>query len=367
VSDLGILDLDRIAHVSFAANVRTAFLRSADDAMKRPPLSVTHKSALPPGGTIHDYYSFGPYWWPDPTKPDGLPYIKRDGEVNPSVHSEATDRMRLEHLGQSTLTLALASLVDRNPAYLDRAVTLLRTWFIDPATRMNPNFEFAQAIPGKCTGRGIGIIDGFSFIPVTEAARMARRSGAISDAEHAALRTWFEQFLDWLLTHPYGLAERAEHNNHGTWYDAQLATYALFTGRHDLARSVVEQSIQLRIEKHIQPDGRQPHELARTRSFTYSCFNLDGLFTLAWVGRRVGVEVWSHPFLRPAMEFLAQYAEADRPWPYPELEPEAHLPPPKFRLFRLLRQAAVAWDDSRYDKLSNQCETIGHIARVCWP
>jgi hypothetical protein len=355
-----LLQFDRI----IATGHDHAAVRSlADAAFQQPILSVTHKSSPPPSGDVHDFQSIGPYWWPDALTPDGLPYIRRDGEVNPEFYDELNDRPRLERLAKASSTLALAALVTKHRPYADRAATLIRGWFLDPATRMNPHLLFGQAIPGRCSGRGIGIIDTRFFIDLIDAALIAEQFGH----DFSALRRWIGEYLDWMLTHPYGHDERSAHNNHGTWYDTQAVAFALFAGRPAVAREILDAVPAERIEKHIDVDGRQPHEIGRTRSFTYSCVNLEALFWLAWLGRHVGVDLWQQPRLRRAIDFLAAYADPATPWPHPELKPEPHLPLPRSRLTPLLRQAAVAWREPRYRALAEVSGEDDILSQVRWP
>ncbi len=433
-----VLNLALIATAQHDRAARASLARAAELAVASPMLSVAQKPSAPAGGSLNDYWSVGPYWWPDPAKADGLPYVRRDGHVNPDFFGERYDRGRLGPFCKSIATLALAAMLgefggavdgpltashtakmsregaserpagsgptvasafadklanERDSRDLDddaeksspatplasrdfaaSAVARLRVWFIDPSTRMNPNLRFGQSIPGICDGRGIGLIDTHDLINVVDACVMLRRIGALGDADFAAIQSWFSEFLDWMLTHPYGIAERNEHNNHATWCDAQLAAFALFAGRKEIAREVIAAVPARRIDTQILPDGRQPHELARTRSLSYSSMNLNGFFTLARMGRHVGVDLWSYRSadgrsLRGAVDFLALYAAADRPWPFPELEAEVHLPPARTRLSKILRQAGIAWRDGRYIEQAESCEAAGNqdFARLYWP
>lgn len=358
-----VYNFNRIGMFPPAEPVRQALMKAADEAMLQPELSVTQKPAPPPGGTLNDFQSIGPYWWPDPSKPDGLPYINRDGQVNPEFYGDSNDRPRLEKLTRAANTLALAALVEGNPKYANRIAVLIKAWFLDPKTRMNPHLLYGQAIPGVCSGRGIGIIDTRFFIDLIDAAQVAQQFGN----DMTPLRPWIGQYLQWMLTHPYGQKERGEHNNHGTWFDAQAVAFALFAGRPDVAKEILAAVPTDRIEKHVDAEGRQPHELKRTRSFTYSCVNLEGLFWLAWLGRHVGFELWRHPLLRKAIDFLADYADPATQWPHPELNPEPHLPLPRKRLTPLLLQAARAWDEPRYRDLAKVSGDDGFYASVMWP
>ena len=296
----------------------------ADRAMHDGPYSVTFKGVTPPSGDKHDYMSQAPYFWPDPSKPDGKPYIRKDGQRNPEIR-KITDHDSLGHFGETTRTLALAYYLTGNKAYANRAALLIRVWFLDPATRMNPNLEFGQGIPGINTGRGIGLIETCSFIQVIDAAGLLQGSPAWSPADQQALQAWFKQFVAWMRSSKKGQDEAAAKNNHGTWYDLQLTDYALFLGNRDLARATVEQAKTKRIARQVEPDGRQPLELARTKAFGYSEGNLDGLEQLANLGREVGVDLWSFHTpdgrsMRAALDYLIPFALGQKPWGYQQID-----------------------------------------------
>ncbi|MFO7975708.1 MAG: alginate lyase family protein, partial [Candidatus Hydrogenedentota bacterium] len=266
-------------------------LAEAEAALNKGPFSVTDKPMTPPSGDKHDYMSVGPYWWPNPDTDDGLPYVRRDGEVNP-------ERNEYDNVGQSAMaravrTLALAYFLTGKELYAEHAATLLRVWYLNENTRMNPNLKYGQAIPGRVDGRGIGIIDTAHLARLLDAVGMLQGSEAWTEQDQQGLQQWFSEYLDWILTHPYGKNERNTRNNHGTWYDVQAATYALFTNRRDIAREVLESVPENRIAKHFQPDGRQPHELARTKSYGYSAMNLAGFFDLATLGEHFDMNLWN--------------------------------------------------------------------------
>ena len=328
-------------------------LREADEALRVEPLSVTQKRRLAPSGDRHDYMSMGPYWWPNPATANGLPYIRRDGERNPES-TEDFDSPRWNRMAEAVETLALAyHFIDRE-AYAGHATRLLRVWFLDPATRMNPHLEYGQAIPGITEGRGIGIIDTNELPRLLDATALLRRSPSWTDADHAGLQRWAGAYLDWLLTSEKGKDEADEHNNHGTWYDAQAAALALFTGRPEIARRIIEDSRSSRIAQHVNAAGEQPHELARTKAFSYSTMNLEGMAQLAEMGRHVGVDLWGYRpaeggGIRQALDFLAPYANPARKWPHPQIEPAE-----PSGLYRHLRRAATVYDDPRYRQLADR-------------
>ncbi|NLF73205.1 MAG: alginate lyase family protein [Candidatus Anammoximicrobium sp.] len=316
--------------------------KEAKSAMKAGPFSVVDNDLVPPSGDKHDYISFGPYWWPDPAKKDGLPYIRRDGEVYPGSQSGGSDSPALGKMTSAVYTLSLAYYLLGDEAYAKHATELLRAWFLDPATKMNPHLEYGQGIPGRVEGRATGIIDTVGLTHVVDAVGLLRGSRNWQDQDQAGMVAWFTAYLEWLRTSKHGREESAAKNNHGTWYDAQVAAFALFTGQDQVAREVIEVSQKKRITRHVEPDGRQPAELARTKPFGYSTFNLQALFTLATLGQTVNVDLWRYETedgrsLRKALDFLADYADPEKAWPYRDLKFDRTL------LIPLLQQGAAVY------------------------
>lgn len=298
--------------------------KEAEEALLEGPFSVRQKTLSPASGNKQDYFSIGPYWWPDPEQPDGLPYIRRDGQTNPERDNDATDAGRFNKLKKNVTTLAHAYYFAKDERYAQKAAQLLRTWFLNPETRMNPHFEYAQAIPGRVEGRDIGIIDGTAMVEMTQAILLLTGSKHWPKQDHQRLQAWFSQFIDWLLTSEKGISEGKQHNNHGTWYDAQVAAYALFVGKPAIAREIVEKVAAQRLVTHIAPDGSQPYELARTRSWNYSIYNLKALLYLALIGDKTGTNLWAFEdaqgrSLQKAVKFLADYVPEGKSWPYPQI------------------------------------------------
>lgn len=319
--------------------------READSAAQLTPFTVTAKRRTPPSGDKHDYMSFGPYWWPDSTKPNGLPYIRRDGEVNWDLRGDS-DALRLYAMTDAVETLALAYYFTNSARYAERAATFLRTWFIDPATRMNPHLRYAQAIPGVSEGRGIGIIDTRDLGRVTDATALLAGSVAWTAELDRDVRAWMAEYLDWLKTSEHGRDEAAERNNHGTWYDVQVVALSLFTGDTATARLVAEQARTKRIAAQIDSLGRQPLETARTRSLHYSVENLDAMTRLADMAQSLGVDLWNWEArngasIRKAIAFVAPFAAAREQWPFQQITTE------RADLFMpLLRRAGIAVTDT---------------------
>ena len=324
--------------------------KDADRSLEPEPFSVIGKTRLPPSKDKHDYMSEAPYYWPNPDTADGLPYVRKDGERNPGIY-EISDRRNLGRMCSAVETLALAYYFTTNEIYADRAAVLLRTWFLDPATRMNPSFQFAQAVRGQNTGRGTGLIEAVSLTAVVDAVGLLAGSKTWTERDQRGLEDWFSRFRTWMIESPNGRAEGAAKNNHGSFYDVQVVSFSLFLGNTNEARRVLEEAKQKRIAKQIEPDGRQPLELERTRSWSYSLFNLRALFSLASLGDRVDVDLWNFQTtdgrsIRKALDFLVPYGLKQKKWSYRQLGSFTAQD-----LFPLLRQAAVKYPESQYQKL----------------
>lgn len=302
----------------------------ADAWLDQGPWTVVDKPKPAPGGDVHDYLSQAPYWWPStaPTddNPWGCPYVQKDGQRNPEVDT-GTDRQDVEKVFDSTYDLALAWYYTGKKQYAVKAGQVLRTWFLDPDTKMNPNLDHAQFIPCKYDGRAIGIIDfSQSYTSVVDAvALLAGGAPGWSKDDRAGMGRWNKDFLGWLVNGDFGKEEGAADNNHGTFYDLQVAALAYATGDTDLARRTVLDARTKRIDSQIAGDGTQPQELARTRSWHYSTFDLVAYTRLAAIGRHVGVDLWGYrgpdgQSLFKAVDYLLPAATGQTAWPHPELE-----------------------------------------------
>ncbi|HOK96058.1 MAG TPA: alginate lyase family protein [Anaerohalosphaeraceae bacterium] len=300
--------------------------KEGKQALTAGPFSVMNKTLVPPSGDKHDYMSLAPYFWPNPDTPDGLPYIRKDGQRNPQSLDSKRDRRQLGQLCDAVEVLSLCYYYTDDPMYAERAAMLVRTWFLDEATKMNPNLNFGQAVLGSSDGRCYGIIETAGFIGIVDSVGLIQNSPFWTAADQQKLVQWFTDYLTWLTSHPLGLEESQTKNNHSTWYDAQAAAFALFVGNRPLAQQILALASQKHIAAKIEPDGRQPHELTRTKSYGYSVMNLRGTFVLARLGEHVGMDLWNcrtedERCLQKALDYLIFYADPKNKWPYQQIEP----------------------------------------------
>jgi len=338
----------RAAALPHYASAHKALFARADAALTGPVYSVVDKLKVPPSKDKHDYMSIGPYWWPDENRPGGEPYVRRDGKVNPERDTNAFDTTALESMSASVEALTLAYYFSDDNRYAQRAAQLLRAWFLDPATRMNPNANFAQGIPGRTPGRAEGVLDTFRLLRVVEGIGLLAPAKTLTKAEQAGLEQWFSDYVTWMLTSPTGTEERAAANNHGLWYDYQLTQFALFSRRIDIARVAVERVAQDRIPQQIEPDGKMPRELERTRALHYSLFALQAAAGVADLAGCVGKDVWSSATpdgrgLRVAIDFLLPYVGREPEFPYPDAKRE-----PSEQSLELFLRAAWAYRKPEY-------------------
>ena len=294
----------------------------AEEALSHKPYSVTHNGPAIKGKTNHDYYSQAPYWWPNPEDPKG-PYIRRDGLFNP--HIFLGHKMALRHLCQDVFILAQAGHYLDQGIYSDHAAKLLEVWFVDVATRMNPNLEFAQAIPGICSGRGIGIIDTMYYVHLLQGVVFLERDPKYS-AVVTGVRAWFEEFLEWMTMSEKGIDEKLNGNNHSTWWVLQVATYAVFVGRRDIFDESIEWYKARILPEQMLKDGSFPAEIARTRSFHYAMFNIHPCVLLCELAAHQLVDLWHYSDgegrgINKAIAFMLPYIKAPSSWPYPNIDP----------------------------------------------
>lgn len=268
-----------------------SLLSDADKLLDAEPLSVMMKKRPSPSGDNHDYTSLARYFHPDPSKPDGLPYINRDGVTNPEIN--LWDRNRLGETAGRVSTLALAWHLSGDERYAAKATQLLKVWFLDPSTRMNPNFEYAQMVPGVNgnKGRAFGVLDGYSFVEMLDGVALLSGSKSWTAKNDKALKRWMGQLLDWILNSEQGKEEARQANNHSTAYDAQAIAIALYVGRDDVARRIIGEVPAKRIFTQINPDGQQPHEMRRTLSYGYSQYNLTHFIDMFLMARNLGISI----------------------------------------------------------------------------
>jgi hypothetical protein len=302
-------------------------LAAADKLLDQKPHSVMEKQQVPPSGDKHDFVSQAPYFWRDTNSPGGK-FIRRDGERNPAAAADS-DAGHLGAVCAGAHTLALAYYVSGDEKYAAKATEMLRVWFLNPATKMNPNLNFGQGIPGTVEGRPEGLISARGLVQLVDGIGLLAGSKSWTAGDQQGMTAWFTDYLRWLTTSKIGRGELAAKNNHGTFCDGQAVAIALFLGKNDLARDILTQAREKRIARQIQPDGRQPLELARTASFSYSLFNLRALMDLASLARNAGVDLWHYQTpdgrsILKATEFMAPYADPHKEWPYQQIHPVNH-------------------------------------------
>ena len=317
-----------------------ALVDEAERALESPCVSVMQKDWTAASGDKHDYLSLSRYFWPDPTKSDGLPYVSRDGVSNPEL--EKLDRPKLSAMASGVTTLALAWYFSGDERYAQKATEQLRVWFLDKETRMNPNLNYAQIVPGLYDGKGrcYGVIDSYSFVEMLDAVQLLEGSKAFTPKDSKALKTWFSKFLNWILTSEQGIEEGNQKNNHATAHDVQVIAYAKYVGNKKVMDDYLGQFYNRRMQTQIDSDGRQSQELRRTLAFGYSQYNLTHMIDVFQIAKHLGIDPRSHmgtdpsvchrhtgglspcasSLLEKAADFLAQYlGKPVEAWPYQQI------------------------------------------------
>ena len=358
-------------------------LQEANSFLIKKPHSVIEKLQLPASGNKHDFLSLAPYMWPDPSKPKGVPYIARDGEVNPEVNS-IPDKKNLGVMTHMVKILSLSYFFTDNPIYASKAGELLRVWFLNEKTYMNPNLKYAEMFRGKNNGFAQGIMAGVNLPEVIDAVGLIQNSQTWTKQDQRGMELWFSEYLDWLLNSNYGKQEAQKINNHGTYYKVQASSIALFLNRTDIAKSILNAimqepssatfvDIQKQLAATVQPDGRQPFELMRSNSLDYSMFNLLGLFRLASIGKRIGMDLWHYETsqgagLQTALDYLLPYALKKQDWPYSQTASIS-----TSRLVELLCQATIHFKNNEeyiqayepFKEVTTRTTSIANLVYLC--
>ena len=303
--------------VDVAAIDRARILKGANQYLKEAPLTITASSSPRSSGGKHDFFSEGDYWWPDPANPEA-PYIQRDGMSNPD--NFVGHRKALMRLSVQMPSLAAAYLVTKQRKYADHAAKHLRAWFMDPETMMAPHLKYSQAIKGRFTGRGTGIIDTLHLVEVARATSVLEAGGALSPKDRDGVKQWFADYLKWLTTHEYGIGERNAKNNHGTCWVMQAAEFARLTGNAAVTSECRDRYKKIFVPGQFAADGSFPEELRRTKPYGYSLFNIDIMSTVCQILSTPEDNLWTyeHPDgrgMRKAMAFIYPFILDKKTWP----------------------------------------------------
>lgn len=303
-----------------AAHDRERVLKTADAFLAEPPITITAFRAEKSAGGIHDYFSQADYSWPDPAKPDGLPYVNRDGWSNPDTFQQ--HRWAMVRLSRGVGALGAAYRITGERRYVDAALGHLRAWFVDPATRMNPSLLYSQAILGSVTGRGVGIIDTIHLIEVSAAIEAMSARGALAERDAAPIKAWFRDYLSWLTTSEYGIDERERGNNHGTCWVMQVAAFARLLGDREQLDHCRKRYKTWLLPNQMFQDGSFPLEMRRTKPYGYALFQLDQLATVAQILTVPGDDLWAFTLpdgrsLRKAVDYMFPFIADKSRWTLP--------------------------------------------------
>jgi hypothetical protein len=298
---------------------RSRVLSAAEKYVKEDPITITASSSPRSAGGLHDYFSESDYWWPDPKNPNG-PYIRRDGMTNPGNFDEHRQAMR--RLSLHVPALAAAYKLTGDERFAACAVHHLKAWFVDEHTKMNPHLMYAQAVKGVATGRGTGIIDTIHLIEVARAMLILESSRSMTPSDRVAIKRWFTDYMEWMTTHKNGLQEREAKNNHGTTWVMQVAAFAQLVGDSAKLQYCRNRFREVLLPDQMAVDGSFPLELARTKPYGYSLFNLDAMATVCQLLSTPTDNLWEFTLpdgrnMRRGMEFMYPFIADKTKWPHP--------------------------------------------------
>jgi hypothetical protein len=297
--------------------LRKHIMEEAAWAMQQEPVTVTAQSSPRSAGGKHDFFSEGDYWWPNPASVDS-PYIQKDGMTNPD--NFVAHRLAMIRFSRIVGALASAYKITGDKKYVAQALKHCRAWFTDEATMMNPNLLYAQAIKGRFTGRGIGIIDTIQLMEVVQGLMSMEQGGGVTSQELTGIRNWFSKYVTWLTTHKYGKDEMNAENNHGTCWAMQTAEFAKFTGNKEVMEFCRNRYKTVLLPNQMDKDGSFPRELKRTKPYGYSIFNLDAMTTLCQILSTPQDNLYNYQTvdgrsIKKGIEYLYPYIADKSKWP----------------------------------------------------
>lgn len=297
-------------------------IQQCDKNLNFGPFSVMDKRDFPPSGNKHDYMSLAPYWWPNPATKNGLPYIRKDGQVNPEVRNYP-DKENMPRVCEKVYDFSLAYYLSGNEKYAQKAKQLIRTWFLDTATKMNPNVNYGQAVKGIVEGRGEGLIDTRHFIFLLDGVQLLNQSKSWSKKDNDELKTWFNAYYDWLDNSKIGIDEKEANNNHGIWYDAQALAITNYLGNDEASKKIILRALD-RLKNQMDSKGAFPLELGRTNSLHYSVFILNAFECIAQLSENMNVDFRTTKLsngksFKDAYDFLLPYLVEEKVWTWPIL------------------------------------------------
>lgn len=299
-------------------SVKDAEIAKAESFLSEKPVTVTAAHSERSAGGLHDFYSEGDYWWPDPENPEA-PYIQKDGQSNPGNFSD--HRLAMVRLSVITATLTSAWLLTNDQKYADKVIEHLNAWFIDTTTMMNPDMLYAQAIKGRFTGRSIGLIDAYHLVEVAQSVKILTEKGGIQAEQSTKIKNWFSQFLNWMTTHEYGIKEMNAENNHGTCWAATAASMAVLVDNQEIIKQCSDRFKNVLLPNQMEADGSFPRELKRTKPYGYSLFNIDAFCNLAQILSTPENNLWEFETpdgksLKKGMEYIYPFIADKTKWPF---------------------------------------------------
>lgn len=331
-------------------------LQDAGQVLDVGPFSVVDKESLPPSGDERDYMSLEPYWWPNEGAADGMPYVYRGDKVN--QNADQHDRMALSAMCSAVNTLALAYYFSDHELFAAHAALLLRTWFLDETTGMHPHLQYGHGIPGRCEGKYSGIIETLPFSWLVDAVGLLGASPSWTETDQEGLEAWFADYLSWLLDSAFGREQARQSDHQGLWYDVQVASSALFTGRADLARGVLSSAFTDRIGRQIERDGRLALESSKPYALEYFTMSLVGFFDLAVLGEQVGLDLWhceasDGRSIKTAFYWFVEHAQDRQEWPSEQIDNFD-----QYQLLPLLRRGGIKYQDTSCEERIKSLEGI---------
>lgn len=291
---------------------KNELINEADKVMsKKEAYSVTFKTQTPPSGSKNDYYSLARYYWPNKNKRSNSSYVYRDGVVNPEINS-IPDHDMLANISSDVYTLGLAYYFSGEEKYVTKINSLIKVFFVDARTKMNPNLKFAQLIKGSNKNSNV-TIGAVSFVNLIDGLQLVSNSKSVDSQSFRSVRGWFGQFANWIVNQKSLDKERYANNNTGIYYTVQVTTYSMFSGNQEYAKTFFSAQSKRIIKEQIDSEGKLVNELKRAKPWDYVSYTVSALSDLHSLSNRLSIPVQG---IDKVFDWLKPYANGKVQWNY---------------------------------------------------
>lgn len=243
---------------------------------------------------LNTYISLSAYFWPDTTKQDGTPYVRKS-IINFDKY-KYSDRKYIDDIIFNIKYLTLAYLLSQKEVYAIKSIEFINKFFIDNQTGMTPSLDYSgiKILSNSKFAKSGCIVDTNSFWVLGDLIEIISNSSQWDSQKSSDMMLWFKRFGDWFLHSKYGVKSKDKINNWLTSYYVQLLSYLHYSQQKEFCKQIFENNFEKILTTQIDAYGNQLNEQCRDYPIHYSNYNLHLLTRLALIGKKYDINIWSY-------------------------------------------------------------------------